>query len=176
MHTNLIYEGVLVNGVDLGGKTTDEVKAYFFQKNKHTQDTTIILTGHNVTATISAKQINFGYDENLLTQQAFSVGRSDNLLSNMSLMLQAYMQGIQLSPAYNYKEDKLNKLLAPLQAQIDTKPVNGVFSFEDGRVSAFQLSKAGQSIDVAKLKQQILDQMFAALLADTAQENRLEIL
>src|SRR5882724_864447 len=116
MHTNLIYEGVLVNGVDLGGKTTDEVKAYFFQKNKHTQDTTIILTGHNVTATISAKQINFGYDENLLTQQAFSVGRSDNLLSNMSLMLQAYMQGIQLSPAYNYKEDKLNKLLAPLQA------------------------------------------------------------
>src|SRR5690349_8447907 len=84
-HTNRVYSGVTVNDVELGGKTKDEVRKYFAGKNTIMQKTSITFTTPDTTATISAKDIGFGYDADLLAQQAFSIGRSNNTLSNMSL-------------------------------------------------------------------------------------------
>ena len=125
------------------------------QKNKYIRNTDIVLSNDSLSATISAREIDFGYDENLLTLQAFSVGRSNNMLSNMSLMLQAYLNGLELTPAYHYKEDKLNKLLAPLQKKIDVKPIDALFNFQGGKVTAFKLSSDGKAIDKDKLKLQV---------------------
>src|SRR5690242_13958138 len=76
MHEHVIYEGVLINGIDFGGKTQQDVKTYFAQKNKFIKNVAVTIQDKNVMATISAKQIEFGYDENLLAQQAYSLGRS----------------------------------------------------------------------------------------------------
>lgn len=155
-HTDRIYEGIMVNGIDFGGKNQEEVRRYFAQKNKYIRNAKIALTHEGTVGTISAKEIDFGHDEQLLAQQAFSIGRSGNLLSDMSLMLQAYTAGINLSPAYHYKEETLNKILVPVQKTIDTKPVDAQFTFENGRVKAFRLSKDGQAVDVDTLKQEII--------------------
>ena len=175
-HANLVYSGVVVNGVDFGGKTRDEVREYFAQKNKLIQKTTIVLIAPTPQpdadphmATISAQQINFGYDANLLADQAYSIGRSDNNLSNMSLILQAYTDGVQLSPAYHYSDEKINKLLKPLQAKLEIKPVDALFNFENGKVVTFRFSKDGKTVDTKKLKEDIFSNLFSSLLADTPQ-------
>src|SRR6185369_2467224 len=174
-HTNLIYEGVMVNGVNFGGKTGDELRAYYAEKNKHVRNTSFILKHDSVIATISARQIDFGYDEDLLAQQAMSLGRSNNLLSNMSIMLQAYLTGVELSPAYHYKEDKLNKLIVPIQKKIDVKPVDGLFTFTGGKVTAFKLSKDGKSVDTVSLKKHIINYLLSTLLSDMEQTITLDI-
>ncbi len=174
-HTHVIYEGVMVNGVDFGGKTEQELKHYFAKRNHDIHNTKVTVTDHDAIATISASQIAFGYDETLLADQAMSVGRSNNLLSNMSLMLQAYLTGVQLSPAYHYKEDILDRILKPLQTAIDVKPVDALFQFENGRVVTFRLASDGKAVDTKKLKEQIIAAFLSALLSDTQQQMHLRI-
>src|SRR5579864_4507222 len=70
IHTNRIYDGVLVDGVNFSGRNPEAVTAYFGNENKTIQKTTIIIRNDQLVATISAKQIGFGYDANLLATQA----------------------------------------------------------------------------------------------------------
>jgi len=156
---HVIYQGVLINGVDFGGKTKNDIKEYFNEKNKHIQNTEITITEKDLIATVSAKQIGFEFDADLLSEQAFTIGRSNNFFSDISLMLQAYMQGVNLSPAYHYDEKKLDDAIKPLQEKIDIEPVDALFNFENGRVTAFQLSRDGKLIDAETLKKMIISRM-----------------
>ena len=164
-YANKVYEGVYVNGVDFGGESREKVKNYFAKKNKAIQKSIFTLNSKDVIATISAQQIDFGYDEDLIAQQTYTIGRSENLFSDMSIVLQAYIGGIQLPAATHYKEEKLDKLISPLSAKLTTPSVEGLFNFENGRVSAFKLSKNGQALDAAKLKSEIVSAMNT--IADT---------
>lgn len=158
-HKNFVYSGVFVDGVDFGGKTQSDIKNYFSKKNKTIGKHTIEFSSPTNIATISGQQIGFGYDEDLLAQQAFLIGRSDNKLSNLYLILQAYFNGISLPPAFRYSPDKLDRLLSSLRMKTDKQPVNALFAFENGRVTSFSLSRNGQMIDMLKLKKDVYDKM-----------------
>ncbi len=158
-YTDKIYEGVYVNGTEFGGDSREKIKNYFAKKNKDIQESVFTLSSDDTVATISAKQIDFGYDEDLLSQQAYTIGRSGNLLSDISIVLQAYVGGIHLPPATHYKEERLDQLISPLSKKINTDPVEGLFNFENGRVVAFKLSKNGKGLDKEKLKSEILSEM-----------------
>jgi len=170
MHTNRVYDGVLVDNINFSGKDPSTIQAFFDQKNKIIQKTAITLNSDGVIATISAKQIGFGYDSNLLADQAMTVGRSsDNALTNMSLILQAYMNTINLPPAYHYSEQKLNSLLQPLQKQIDAQPVDPLFNFENGKVVVFQLGVDGKTLDRDLLKNEIIEDFKNSVLNNKPQ-------
>jgi len=170
-HTNRIYTGVFVDGVNFSGKDPQVVREYFHKKNTLIQHTTITLRAGNVTATISAQQIGFGYDENLLATQAMTVGRaSDNALTDGSLIVQAYFNTINLQPAYHYSEQKLDKLLAPVKKQIDIQPVSPLFNFENGKVVAFRVGSDGKLLDEETLKDTILETFKNAALINKPQQ------
>lgn len=168
-HTNRIYEGISIGGVNFGGKTPEEVNNYFAKKNKLIQKTTIIVTGKEITATISAKDIGFGYDEKLLARQASDLGRSGNMFSDMSLMLSAYASGIHLPSSYHYQEEKLDKILSRFPEKLDVEPVDALFRFESGRVLSFRPSRDGVIVDTEQVKKQIVDQLLSASLSKTPQ-------
>ncbi len=158
-YANSIYEGVFVNNINFGGKSKSDVKNYFVNRNNEIGRTTFTLNSPEITATISARQIDFGYDEKLISEQAFSVGRSDSILADISIILQAYIGGVHLPPATHYQDHKLKKLISPISNKINEAPVEGLFNFENGRVVAFKLSKNGQGVDVEELKDLIVTKM-----------------
>lgn len=158
-HTNLVYNGVFIDGISFGGKTKDDVARYFAKKNERIQKTTFLLTTPDTIATVSARQLGMGYDSNLLAQQAMSIGRAGDVVSNLSIILQAYVDGINLPAAYHYNEDKITKALVPLQKKNDIKPVDALFTFENGKVIAFRLPKDGQAIDTKAVKKELYTQM-----------------
>lgn len=168
-HENRVYDGVLVNGIDVSGKTKDEIKNYYLDKNKKIEDSVFTLTSTQITATISAKELEFGYDADLMATQAMSVGRSDDLLSNMSIILQAYLQNIQLPASYKYSEKKLEETYTQLKQKIDIKPVDPLFNFENNRVVSFRLGSDGRTIDEDTLSEVILSQSRSALLSEKPQ-------
>ena len=169
-HTDKVYEGVIVNGISFGGKTHDEVKNYFLEKNQKIQSTAFTLKSQQTTASISAAQINFGYDAELLATQAMSVGRSEELLTNMSIILQAYVQNVQLPPAYRYSEQEMQTVFAELKQKVDIKPIDPLFNFENNRVVAFRLGSDGKAVDEETLKDVILSQSRSALLSEKPQQ------
>jgi vancomycin resistance protein YoaR len=166
---NVVYNGVMINGVNFGGQTKDEVRAHFARKNTSIKNSKFILTAPQATATISAQQIGLGYDEHTIADQAYNIGRSNNTLSDMRIMLQAYFDGIDLRAAHHYDEKKLDALLAPLQQKISVKPVDAVFTMEKGKVTAFKLSKDGLAVDTPKMKEALFDRMVTVSMSDEPQ-------
>jgi vancomycin resistance protein YoaR len=166
VHVHKVYTGVYIGGVDFGGKTLEQVKAYFDHKNAVVRATKFVFVAPTTTATVSAGQIGFGYDSALLAQQAYSIGRSGSTMSDVSLMLQAYLNGVYLSGAYHYSEDKLSSSLQSLRNSVEIKPVDGLFAFENGRVSAFQQSSDGQTLDMEKLKTDLSSKFLTVISSD----------
>lgn len=151
-----IYPGIKINGVNFGQKSRTEVTSYFVEKNTEASNASFVFTFENKSATLSAKDIDFGYDEKLLTEQALSIGRSNDPITNLSLIFQAYTVGIDLSPAYRFSEEKLYEKLDPLIKDINEKPVEAVFTFENGRVTEFKASSDGREVNKQELGQQII--------------------
>ena len=152
---DLIYSGILVDGHDFSGQTKKNVIDYFTNKNRIIEKDTIEFISSQSIATVSAKQLGFGYDEELLAEQAYSFGHSDNQISNLSIIVQAFFNQIYLPRAYRYSPGNLDQLLEPLKKDIEVQPVNALFTFDNGRVSAFTLSRDGLAVDIDKLKEQV---------------------
>lgn len=151
IYENKVYPGVYVDNVNFGGKTKQGVANFFSKKNSLIKDTSFLFTSDYTVATISAQEINFGYDEKLSSEQTFSIGRSTNILTNISIILQAYINGIHLSPAYTYDKNKLLSLIQPISKQIEKKPVDALFQFQSNRVTTFRPSENGREIDIETL-------------------------
>lgn len=160
-----VYPGVSIEQKDLGGKTQEEVRTYFAKKNDAIAQKPLFFIADETIATISAKQLGLGYDENLLASQAYSIGRNNNIFSDIYHIFQSYIQGIALSPAYRYSEKNLKAALKPFQDTIDVEPVNAQFSFENERVTEFRTSKDGKKVAVAEIETLINQKITPLLLA-----------
>jgi len=156
-YNNVVYPGVTVNGVLFGGKSEEEVRRYFDNKNSLFASTKFVFDGTDEDISTTAQELEYGYDSKLLAYQAYSIGRSANLMSNLSLVFQAYIGGVYLQPSYRYSEEKLDKLLKPIIEKQKVEPVDALFTFENGRVTAFQPSSDGKEVDVVLLKKDLED-------------------
>lgn len=157
LYDNKIYPGVFINRIDFSGQTQEDVKKFFENKNAKIYQTSFQFISDYGIATVSAKQLKFGYNADLLAIQAFSIGRSPNILSNLSLLFQAYIGNVNLEPAYSFSEEDLSQSLSPLKEKIDKSPIDAQFKFENGRVTTFKPSLDGQTIDTNELNKQISD-------------------
>ena len=149
-YQNVVYPGVTVDGVNFSQKSGDFVKKYYDKKNEEIKDTKLVFSFENNVATVSAQDIDLGYDSDLLAIQSLSIGRTGDAFTNISLIVQAYFSGINLEPSYTYTESKLAEKLSSIVAKINTKPQNAVFEFKDNRVTAFKPSLNGRDVDVEK--------------------------
>lgn len=168
-YTNVVYPGVLVDNINFGGRSQDEVRSYFAQKNDKIAGTKFVIKSGNEIATVSAAEIHFGYDENTIAQQAYSIGRSPDILSNFSLITQAYFNSIILPPIYHFDEEALGNILKPMIKNLSASPTDALFTFENGRVVAFRPSSDGQEMNMDKLEQTLSSKSSSLLAADEPQ-------
>ena len=150
-YANLAYPGVTVAGVNVARMNRDEIKNYFMKKNQEAGNTKFILRYEDQVATASAQDLGIGLDEELMAEQALSVGRSNDPVSNMSIVLQSYFIGINLSPSYRFSSQKLETQLLPLTSAINREPVDALFQFENGKVTAFRPSSDGARVNMEEI-------------------------
>lgn len=154
-----VYPGVTINKVDFGGKTSWQIEDYFNKKNEAIQKIKFTFSAQNEIATYSAKMLKIGYNAKLLADQAVSIGRSQNTLGNISLVLQAYIGGVNLEPSYTYSESVLFNAIKPLEEKINVDPINAKFTFTNNRVTEFRQSQDGKKLDVESLKTQLVSKI-----------------
>ena len=165
-----VYPGITINNINVGKYTKTQVEELFSKKNNAIGNTQFTFTLDSVTATISARNLEFGYDQNLIAKQVIDLGKSDNFLSNASIVFQAYFSGLNLQPAYHYSENMLNKTLAPFIESVNKKPVDALFNFQNGKVLTFKPSEEGKAIDIEKVKEDLNSQFEKILLSQKPQK------
>lgn len=153
-----VYPGVFVAGKNLAGMTYEEVLKYFQNKNELIDTNFVFTNNGEEVATVSAKEIDFGYDDRLFATQALLIGRSKNFLTDSYLILKAYTNGVYLSSSFKYSQEKLLKVLSPFSTSVDKKPFDAQFKFENGKVTAFRPSEEGKIVDFENLNDEILSQ------------------
>ncbi len=156
IYANKVYQGVYVDNVNFGGETKQAVSDFFTAKNSQIKNAQITFASDYGIATVSAGQISLGYDQNLSSDQAYSIGRSGNLISDLSIILQAYINGIYLPAAYSYDQNTLLTLIQPVSQKIEEKPIDALFKFENNRVTTFRPSENGQTLDLDLLDKKIV--------------------
>lgn len=169
-----VIPGVFIGEVYIGEKTPAEVEKIFNDKNKNIEDAKITLATGEEIATISATDLDIGYDAKLLSEQAGSLGKSENVFSNAYHIINSYLNGVNLKPAYKTDLTKLEKLLEPIQKEVYIKPVDAQFNVENNRVVAFKESINGRSIDFKKL-QEDLEKQIPSIISGTETNIQIKI-
>lgn len=152
IYRNSAIPGVFVGNVYVGGKTAPEIQKIFHDKNNVIRKNTIIFSSETGEATVSGQFLNAGYDTNLITDQALSLGKTSNMFSNIYVSINSYLNGIYLKAPYEYNVAAFQKTLDPLQQQIYKEPTDAQFTVENSRVVAFKESRDGRTIDYDLLK------------------------
>lgn len=163
LYGDKIYPGVSINNINFGGKTEQQAKDYLDAQNQRIADTTFTFTYNDQTIPVTAKEINAGYNSQLLAHQAFIIGRTQYIFSDIVLVFKAYLYGINLPPSYTYNPDALTQDLQPITSKANIPATDAVFTVVNGKVTTFRPSSDGQQANLDEI-QKIVSQKIPQLL------------
>lgn len=146
-----VYPTVSVGGVLFGGKTPSEVKNYWLAKNEPFTHKTFEFSFGKEVATVSAIDLDLGYDATLSATQAFLVGRSKYFLTDFYTKF--VRKNTDLTPLFRWNNQFLDETMGNLAARIDIPVQNALFQFSGGRVSAFSPSRPGRRVNLLATKE-----------------------
>lgn len=150
-----VIPGVFINNVYVGEKTKGELGEIFAEKNERIGKNTFIFTTQDLQATISAKTLNVGYDTDLIIDQAYNLGKTKNLASDVFIILSSYINGTFLSAPYTFNSAALEEELSGIQNKVHKEPKDAKFNIENNKVVAFQQSENGQDLDFTAAENKI---------------------
>jgi len=145
-----VYPGVFIEGKNFASWKKKEMETFFAFKNKDFYQSKFVFSFKDKTATISGKRLNWGYDPEKISQDAYKVGRSRNFFRDLKTKLRAFFKGIDLNPSYNFNEDELKEFLAGFEKETYLAPKDALLQFKDGRATAFQKEEEGQELNIEK--------------------------
>ncbi len=154
-YANRAIPGIFVDNTYIGEKTVDEIQEIFDKKNLEIEKHNLTFSTDDLVATISAKQLKIGYDTNLISEQALSLGKTKSLLTDVYIILDAYVNGTFLKSAYTYNESALDTSLTEIHKEIYREPIDAQFTVENNRVVAFQESSNGADFDSDSLHRKV---------------------
>lgn len=154
-----VFPGVFIESFYVGGKGKEQIRKFFAQKNARIENNTFVFTYESLASSASARTLHLGYNTDLLSDQAFSIGRSGNPISDVYMIINSFLNGVKLQLSYTYSLHELHALLKPLQNHIYTAPTDALFTVTNNRVVAFRQSSEGKTIDFDVLHSMIEKQV-----------------
>ncbi len=154
-----IYPGITVANIPVGGKTPAEVTDLWLKRNEQFANTKFTLFFENQVATLSAQQLDIGFDATLSATQAYSLGRTGDWFTDTYYKYIAWQKGINFSPLFRWNKEILDETLIQLSQAIDVEAVNALFEFHQGRVTVFKPANNGRKLDTQLFRQRFTDQL-----------------
>jgi len=159
-YNNRIYPGVTIDGWEVGGKNPEEVKAYFENKSEPLKKINFTLYFEDNIATISGTDLGLSFDGKLSAIQAYLIGRSGHLFSDVYQKLTALKKGLNLNSVLNIKTENIDDALISLSGNINITPQDALFQFENGKVLIFKPSTNGRRLNKEATKNKILSYIY----------------
>lgn len=139
-----IYPNVEIDGIPFNDKTPKEVETYWLAQNIPFASSIFEFKFEHEIATISGASLDLGYDATLSATQAYAVGRSGNWFGDMTTK---FLRGtVTLTPYFRWKTDLVSESLDTLTEHINIPVQEALFKFENGRVTAFRVSRDGRAV------------------------------
>lgn len=150
-----IFSGISVQGIDVSNLTIDEAKKKVSSIIGNHISEEISLQHNDFQTVILPEQFGVSFDVDSAVEQAYYIGKSDNLIKNNYTILSLLLKNYNISPSINYDEDLLNSLIDSINAQLPDRVVNPGYSI-DGTNLVITSGKDGILISSSDLKDEIL--------------------
>lgn len=158
-YKNRVYPYLTIADISFTGFTREEIIDYWANRNDQLRNVQFSFEFESTVATLSAEDLKVGFDATASANQALAVGRSSDHVKNIQEKIYSLTKTTALKPQFVWDPEALNSLLDTLSQSIDIEPENALFEFQNGRVSAFKLSKSGRALDKSALLRQVENQI-----------------
>jgi len=144
-YKNRVYPSVMISGIPVGGWSARDIKNYWENENKKFENISLEFSYEDQIATLSGSQIQLRYDAPLSATQAYLIGRSGNILSDIRTKI--FEKKIDLKPVLTWDENIIREEINYFESNINTPAENALFNFQGGKVSEFKPSKNGRKVE-----------------------------
>lgn len=143
----LIFPGVSVAGVDVGGLTTAQAAAKIATTLTYPSSGAIILRDGSQTWEVTPAEIGLFLDPNQSAMDAYDIGRSGTFGRQLAEQLSGVYNGRSITPALIYDERAAYAYLNSLADQIDAPALEATINLQGTEVSVTP-GQSGRTLDV----------------------------
>ena len=144
-----IANGISIYGVDVSGKTKGEAISIVSEKFDTVQKTDIKVFSNKYENAINPSEINLKYDISSAVNDAFSIGKSGNLVKDNFDVIGTMINGVQITPNYSFDEKLLISTLDKYSKEIPNAVEESSYYIEDSTLIITK-GKNGYVIDSQK--------------------------
>lgn len=170
LNNTTFTKGVKVNNIDISGLTTEEAEAKINEaisiellpeiNLKYSEDYQI---------TLKPEQIEYKYNVENAINEAYSVGRSGNIVENNYSLLLTTFFGKNIDLKYTFNEELLNGIVDDINSKLPGLVVEPSYYIE-GQTLIVEKGKDGIEVDKEKLKKEIISNISSRKLEDVIAE------
>ncbi len=146
-HDGLIYPGVKVWGVDLGGMTPEEAGTALQGQFTYPTEATITFRDGDTTWPVTAGALGVRFDTERTVQAAYEVGRHPNLLFSLRQQAGAWRTGVEIAPVIVYDQTAADAFVQQIARQVDQPPVDASITIENLQAATTE-AQIGRQVDV----------------------------
>ncbi|SHF13102.1 peptidoglycan binding domain-containing protein [Clostridium fallax] len=131
---NKMYPGVIVNDINLSGKTKEEATELLNTNFSNIiTDKNLIVKSNGEEIKINYNELNPHYNIDEVVNEAFNYGKSENLFAKNDLINQGAPKRYTLQ--FTYNEDKIKEYENQLASKVNRNPKNASISINNGSIS-----------------------------------------
>ena len=131
---NVIYNGVSIAGVSVGGLTQEEAKEKIgFEIEKIYSQPVLQLKYGEQNWDISKEDIDLQIDKNALVDNAYKVGREGTLVDKIQDIFFSFQKGYNVNLITTYNEKKVENIITNISTSLNKKPANANIKIIDGK-------------------------------------------
>ena len=170
-YTDVVVEGVYVDGIDLAGKTYDQARALLEQERTRK----LGLVQIHVTDPDSGQTWDWGAEDiganialDAVMEQVMQAGRTGNVFQRYNDVKELKETPLVLSTHIEFDEEKVDPLVASIAEVVNTDPVNAKVSFNTANSEKWTFTEEilGKEVDEALLVNQILEDLEGDCIAN----------
>ncbi|MCX7781290.1 MAG: VanW family protein [Negativicutes bacterium] len=148
-----VYSGVYLEGVEVSGKTREEVaQLLLFWQNQYRTKTLTVYYG-DTNYRIAAQDIEFEIDVESTLDEVWHVGRRGSWPERLRNIKNAKQEGYRVPVRFRYNENKLANLFEQWKEAIDRPPRNAALSIVTGDIVP---QEPGRRLEVELLRPALL--------------------
>ncbi len=144
-----IYPHTYIDGIDMGNKSKTEALKLLKRRDDYFAHAMIEVLYKDIQiATFSGEQLNLARDIDLKVDQAYLVGRSENISTRIAQQLNSlfHYRDFIFTSGIRYSEAPIKEFVEISEETYNLPPENALFTFKDGKVSEFKTHKNGAEI------------------------------
>jgi vancomycin resistance protein YoaR len=147
-YDGLIFPGVRVWGVDLGGKSPEDAARMLNGKFTYPQTATITFRDGSNVWPVTAGDLGVRFDIARTVQAAYDVGRHPNLFTSLQQQATAWRDGVVVSPVVVFDQIAADQYLRPIVNSINRPAVDATVQVNNLQAAASP-SQIGREVDMA---------------------------